>query len=166
MTRVYIALGSNLAQPLQQVEQGWQALSALPLTRAVARSPWYQSVAVGPVQPDYINGVAALDTELAALDLLDALQAIELSQGRERKEHWGPRTLDLDLLLFGNEEIQHPRLTVPHPRIGQRNFVLQPLLDLDPNLQLPNAVSVAALLAQCGTENLRSLSDAAGAIDV
>ena len=116
MERVYIGLGSNLAEPQQQLRCALMALDALPDSRLVAVSSLYASDPLGPAdQPRYNNAVAALDTSLAPLQLLDALQAIEQAQGRERKaERWGPRTLDLDILLFGQRLIDEPRLTVPH----------------------------------------------------
>ena len=105
-------------------------------------------------QPDYFNAVAALDTTLPPLELLDALQAIERAAGRERTGHWAPRTLDLDLLLYGEAVIDHPRLTVPHPGIAARDFVLQPLHDLDPDLVIPAAGSLATLLEHCPQRGL------------
>lgn len=136
--RAYIGIGANLSNPIQQVTQAIDALTSLEQTTLVGRSSWYQSRAVGPgIQPDYINGVAAIDTQLCAIALLDALQSIELQQKRVRHTRWGPRTLDLDLLLFGDDIIQTSRLTVPHPRIRERNFVVIPLAQINPDLVLP-----------------------------
>jgi 2-amino-4-hydroxy-6-hydroxymethyldihydropteridine diphosphokinase len=159
MVLAYIGLGSNLEDPQDQVERAFQELDTLANTRLLARSALYQSRAIGPEQPDYINAVAQLETSLAPLDLLDALQAIEQAHRRVRLQHWGPRTLDLDLLLYGNDTIQHPRLNVPHPYLTQRSFVLYPLADIDPNLQLPSGQSLQTLLSQCPFEGLVRLPE-------
>ncbi len=159
MVLAYIGLGSNLENPLDQVERAFQELGSLADTSLLARSALYQSRAIGPEQPDYINAVAQLETSLAPLDLLDALQSIEQAHRRVRLQHWGPRTLDLDLLLYGNDTIQHPRLNVPHPYLTQRSFVLYPLADIDPNLQLPSSQSLQTLLSQCPFDGLVRLPD-------
>lgn len=154
LTTAYVGIGSNLATPKAQVQQALQALKTLPHTQLIAISPWYGSTPVGgPAgQPDYINGVASLQTSLSPLALLDALQQIEHAQGRERKERWGARTLDLDILLYGDQTIEEPRLQVPHPRLHERAFVLVPLADIAPHLVLPNGCRVASLLQQvCST---------------
>lgn len=152
----YIALGSNLNDPRQQLEQALQALSKLPNSRFRARSAWYQSRAVGPgEQPDYLNGVVLVETSLEPLDLLDQLQAIEAAQGRVREERWAARTLDLDILLYGERVIETERLQVPHPRMTERNFVLYPLADISPDLLLPNGTSLASLLSRCSTDGLK-----------
>lgn len=145
----YIGIGSNLANPRQQVQRAVEALRAIPASRLLAVSPWYGSHPVGgpAEQPDYINGVASLQTRLEPHALLDHLQAIEQQQGRERHTRWGARTLDLDILLYGDECLQDERLTVPHPRLAERAFVLFPLADIAPALVLPNGCSVASLLA-------------------
>ncbi len=140
MIRTYIALGSNLNDPLGQVEKALQHLRQLPHCELGAISPWYRSKAVGPgAQPDYINGAAEIGTSLDAEQFLKALQQIEALQGRTRQTHslqtrWGPRTLDLDLLLYGEALINTPFLQVPHPRMKERNFVLYPLYDINPTL--------------------------------
>ena len=146
--RAYIGLGSNLLSPVRQVRRAIAELAQLPASRLVAVSPLYRSLPMGPAeQPDYINAVAVIDTRLTPLDLLDGLQAIENAHQRQRGAvRWGPRTLDLDLLLFAGERINNERLTVPHPGIVERNFVLQPLLDIDATLQLPNGETVQQLL--------------------
>lgn len=148
--RAYIGLGSNLDDPVAQLRRAIAALRALPHSRLTAHSRFYRSSPMGPSeQPDYVNAVVMLDTTLEPLALLDALQAIEQRQGRVRHgERWGPRTLDLDLLLYGAEVIDHPRLTVPHPGIRQRNFVLLPLTDLAPELCFPDGGSLREALAQ------------------
>ncbi|MDX1634441.1 MAG: 2-amino-4-hydroxy-6-hydroxymethyldihydropteridine diphosphokinase [Marinobacter sp.] len=157
----YVGLGSNLADPLGQLARAITALAQLPATTLLAQSPFYGSRPVGPQdQPDFVNGAVRIDTGLTPLQLLDRLQAIEQAHGRERLRHWGPRTLDLDLLLFGDREIHHPRLTVPHPELPNRDFVLQPLLDLDPDLALPDGRTLAQLRKSCPDNRLRPLRPA------
>ena len=146
---VYIGLGSNLNSPYTQVNAAINALQTLPNTQLVSHSPWYQSKAIGPEQPDYINGVAKLATSLAPIELLNTLQAIEQAHHRVRKEHWGPRTLDLDILLWGDITIKTDRLLVPHPYLEERNFVLLPLNDIAPELILPNQKPIAELVHSC-----------------
>lgn len=164
MALVYVGLGSNLANPLEQIHQARAELANLAHTHVVAHSALYRSRAVGPGnQPDYINAVALLDTQLAPLALLDALQAIEQAHQRVRLEHWGPRTLDLDILLVDNQVIAHERLTVPHPYLTQRNFVLYPLADLTPALLLPDGSALSHWLAQCPPDGLARLPHTAHA---
>ncbi|MFU2088652.1 2-amino-4-hydroxy-6-hydroxymethyldihydropteridine diphosphokinase [Avibacterium avium] len=149
MKQVYIALGSNLATPVQQLENALQALQQLPHSQLVAVSHFYQSKPLGPQdQPDYVNAVACLATALAPLDLLDQLQRIEQEQGRVRLRRWGERTLDLDILLYGDEIIQSERLTVPHYDMQHREFVIVPLYEIAPNLTLPDGKNVADLVQQ------------------
>ncbi len=151
----YIGLGSNLENPRTQVEQAFSELGSISNTELIARSRLYSSRAIGPgEQPDYINAVALLRTELAPLTLLDALQAIEQTHRRVRVEHWGPRTLDLDILLLDNQIIDGERLKVPHPYLSQRNFVLYPLADVAPNLVLPNGIALTELLVNCPRDGL------------
>ena len=127
----YIGLGSNLESPIEQVRTAVDELATLPLTRLVAASSLYASRPVGPQnQPDFINAVAALETRLSPLALLDQLQALEQRHRRRRQRHWGPRTLDLDLLLYAHDDIQTPRLNVPHPQMTARAFVLAPLAEI------------------------------------
>jgi 2-amino-4-hydroxy-6-hydroxymethyldihydropteridine diphosphokinase len=148
--RIYIGMGSNLAAPDQQLRSAIEALAQLPGTTVAGVSAFYQSDSLLPGQPRYTNAVAALDSCLAPLELLDALQAIENDQGRERLERWGPRTLDLDILLFGERLIDEPRLTVPHYQMHLRAFVLYPLAELAPaTLQLPDGARLSALLEAC-----------------
>lgn len=155
---VFIGLGSNLEEPVTQITLALEALRELAADRTVHHSALYRSRAVGPPQPDYINAVARFDTLLQPLELLDALQAIEQQQGRVRSIHWGPRTLDLDILLIDDVQLQHPRLQVPHPFLSQRNFVLVPLLELAPNLRLPSGDTVADLVQQVGHTGLDRLT--------
>ncbi|MBS7662006.1 2-amino-4-hydroxy-6-hydroxymethyldihydropteridine diphosphokinase [Pseudomonas lalucatii] len=159
MERVYIGLGSNLAEPHEQLRGALAALAALPDSRLAATSSFYASDPLGPAdQPRYVNAVAALDTALSPLALLDALQAIELSQGRTRKaERWGPRTLDLDILLFGQRQLDEPRLCVPHYHMHARPFVLYPLAELAPELRLPDGRHLSELLAACPFAGLERL---------
>jgi 2-amino-4-hydroxy-6-hydroxymethyldihydropteridine diphosphokinase len=163
MERVYIGLGSNLADPLAQLRSALAALAALPQTSLAAQSSFYASDPLGPAdQPRYVNAVAALDTELAPLELLDALQRIELEQGRMRKaERWGPRTLDLDILLFGERQLDEPRLSVPHYHMHARAFVLYPLAEIAPQLYLPDGRALSALLAACPFAGLERLPEPA-----
>ncbi len=154
MTLAYIAIGSNLASPLEQVNAAVQALGDIPQTRVVALSSFYRTPPLGPQdQPDYLNAAIALDTALNAEALLDNTQRIELQQGRVRKEErWGPRTLDLDIMLFGDAVINTERLTVPHYDMKRRGFMLWPLFEIAPDLILPDGESLSALLAQLNAE--------------
>lgn len=160
MARAFIGLGSNLQDPAQQLQSALKALTSTEGVTHVAASPFYRSVAVGPgEQPDYVNAVAALQTYLSPLALLEALQTIEQSHGRVRgAQRWTARTLDLDLLLFDDAVIESERLTVPHPQMAERNFVLRPLWDLAPELTLPDGRPIAALLAMCGDEGIAPLA--------
>lgn len=154
--RSYIALGSNLDNPQKQVEQAVIAIAAL--GNILTQSPWYQSTAVGPgQQPDYINGVICLDTELDAHSLLAALQQIEQQQGRVRDVRWGARTLDLDILLFDDQLINSTTLQVPHPRISERHFVIWPLHDIAPQLIIPDGEPVTKLKARLSQQGLEKL---------
>ena len=156
MPRAYIGIGSNLNDPVDQVERAFQALANLPSSQLAARSPRYRTAPVGgPTdQPDYLNAVAALETALTPDALLAALQTIETAQGRVRAERWGPRTLDLDLLLYGSITRNDPRLTLPHPRLHQRAFVLYPLSDIEPELMIPGQGQLTALLENCPPRNI------------
>jgi len=154
MATVYIALGSNMDSPHSQLDSALAALSQHPRIELVATSNRYQTPPIGPQQPDFINAAAQLSTDLSPLDLLDALQAIEQQQHRVRSIHWGPRTLDLDILLYDNFVIESERLTIPHPRMVERGFVLVPLADLDAQLALPSGETVAQLLANCSQQGI------------
>ena len=147
MTKVYVALGANLREPISQLNTACNEIEKITENNSFRVSPYYRSVPMGDVeQPDYVNAVASFETSLSAIELLDALQAIENQQGRVREVRWGPRTLDLDILLYGNDIIQTERLTVPHYGMKQRNFVLLPLYDIAPSLVLPDNTSVASLI--------------------
>jgi 2-amino-4-hydroxy-6-hydroxymethyldihydropteridine diphosphokinase len=158
MSRAWIGLGSNLEEPRRQLERAFAALKSLPQSRLRCRSSLYASSPMGPAdQPDYLNAVAGLETTLEPLELLDALQAIERSQGRVRNRRWGPRTLDLDLLLYDDRVMHTPRLVLPHPGIAQRDFVLLPLLEAGGDLTIPGRGRVARLLAQCDPRTARRI---------
>jgi 2-amino-4-hydroxy-6-hydroxymethyldihydropteridine diphosphokinase len=145
--RVFIGLGSNVGQPDHHIRTALMDLAVLPSTRLTGESSLYGSAPVGPPnQPDFINAVAELKTALTPLVLLRHLQRIERRHGRVRVQHWGRRTLDLDLLLYGGMTVDRPRLQVPHPRMHQRLFVLAPLHELDPGLTIPGRGSLVRLL--------------------
>ena len=157
-TRAFIGLGSNLDQPTEQLRSAFQALDLITDTRLAAASALYTSDSLLPGQPRYTNAVAAIDTALAPLELLDALQAIENDQGRVRKERWGPRTLDLDVLLFGDQVIDVPRLKVPHYHMHARPFVLYPLAELVPaDFRLADGRHLEHLLQDCPFVGLERL---------
>lgn len=158
----FIGLGSNQQAPQQQLQTALRALAALPDTELVACSSFYRSAPVGPQdQPDFINAVAQLATALSPLALLDHLQTIEQQQGRVRDQYWGPRTLDLDLLLYGEQVIDHPRLQVPHPHMWERAFVLRPLAELlaelQPPLKMLHTQSLDERLAACASQAIERL---------
>lgn len=160
MERAYIGLGSNLAEPRQQLRGAIDALADIAHSKLAAVSSLYVSDPLGPSdQPRYNNAVAALDTALPPLELLDALQAIEQAHGRERKaERWGPRTLDLDILLYGDRLIDEPRLKIPHYHLHARAFVLYPLSDIAPqDLRLPDGRTLSELLAACPFSGIERL---------
>jgi 2-amino-4-hydroxy-6-hydroxymethyldihydropteridine diphosphokinase len=143
----YIGIGSNLDTPARQVEDALDELASLPETRLVGRSRLYRSAPLdGAEQPDYVNAVAALLTRLDAPALLEALHGLERARGRERGDlRWAPRVIDLDLLVYSGLSIDMPGLVVPHPGIAQRNFVLLPLRELAPDLEIPGLGRVAAI---------------------
>ena len=154
MTLVYIALGSNLASPLEQVNAAVKALGEIPDTRLAAVSSFYRTPPLGPQdQPDYLNAAVALETTLAPEVLLSHTQRIELQQGRVRKaERWGPRTLDLDIMLFGQAIIHTDNLTVPHYDMYNRGFMLWPLYEIAPSLTFPDDISLQQRLDTLGAE--------------
>lgn len=160
-TEAYIALGSNLDDPRAQVLRAANELKELPRSRFVGRSSLYASPPLGGMkQPDYINAVAAIQTQLGADELLDELQAIEGRMGRPAvHERWGPRIIDLDLLLLGTQRCATARLTLPHPEIVQRSFVLYPLAELAPELVLPGIGRVSELKDRASPAGLQRLPD-------
>jgi len=157
----YIGLGSNLDEPAAQVRTALEALARLPRTRLVACSHLYGNPPMGPAeQPDFVNAAAGLLTRLPPEALLGELQAIEAAQGRRRDgPRWGPRTLDLDLLLYGSVRLQGETLTLPHPGLAERPFVLTPLCEIAPALRTPDGLSVARMAAAAGSGGLRRLPD-------
>lgn len=156
--RAFIGLGSNLDDPRGQLDRAFAALSGIEATSLVARSSLYRSRPLGPQdQPDFLNAVAEIETRLEPEALLDRLQAIEAEQGRVRDRHWGPRTLDLDLLLYGDEKIATSRLAVPHPGLPLRAFVLYPLAELASDLDVPGFGKVAELAAGLPAGGMRRL---------
>jgi len=158
--RVFIGLGSNLADPVEQVMTAVKALQLLPDTKVIRSSSLYASPPMGPQdQPDYTNAVVALDTTLSAHELLDQLQIIEQQHGRERNRHWGERTLDLDLLIYGDRIIDDERLQVPHPGIPLRSFVLYPLQEIVTELMIPGMGTIEQLCRQCPLDDLRRIED-------
>ncbi|SDG30717.1 2-amino-4-hydroxy-6-hydroxymethyldihydropteridinediphosphokinase [Onishia taeanensis] len=158
LSHAYIGLGSNLDGPRDHVERALDELDGLKLTRLLAASSCYASRPVGPQdQPDFVNAVAHLETRLSPLALLDQLQALEQRHARVRRRHWGPRTLDLDLLLYDDQCLDHPRLRLPHPEIAGRAFVVVPLHELAPTLELPGLGPLKALPAWQDADDLRAL---------
>lgn len=135
---VYIGLGSNIEQPALQIKNAIVALAELPETRVTSDSGYFKSKPMGPKdQPDYVNAVAEIVTAMTAIELLKHCQAIELQQGRTRSRHWGERSIDLDILLYADEQIEIDELTVPHPGVCLRDFVYMPLLKLNPGINVP-----------------------------
>ena len=155
LAEVYIGLGSNLNFPALQIQRAISALTKLPATRLSRIAPYYKSIAIGPgVQADYINTVAGIATALSPQRLLRELQSIENRLGRKRPVRWGPRVIDLDILIYGKLMVNSKILTIPHPRLAQRNFVLYPLADIAPKLVLPDQTSLQQLLANCSAEGI------------
>jgi len=155
----YIGLGSNLDDPPAQVEAAMHALAHLPHTRLVARSRLYRTAPWGDVaQPEFVNAVARLDTSLTAIDLMRALLGVERAAGRVRgPERYGPRVLDLDLLLYGDQRIDTADLAVPHPRLAERAFVLVPLCEIAPALEIPGSGRVEELLRRVDAREVAAL---------
>ena len=148
MNKCAIALGSNLGDSLATLENSLAVLGNTPGVNLLATSSWYQTKPVSEVpQPDYLNGCVTLNVQQTPEELLVLLQAIELQFGRVRKEKWGARTLDLDLLLYGDHQLDTPNLTIPHPRMGERAFVLVPLAEIAPDWQEPSSGKAIAQLA-------------------
>lgn len=169
MTEIsYIGLGSNLDQPLQQLRDAVIELASLPGTSLMTISSWYRSTPMGPQdQPDFINGVAKLQTSLSPRRLLEALQAIEQIHLRKKDRHWGPRTLDLDILLYGGQVIDDTDLKIPHPELHLRNFVLLPLAEITEQLIFPDGTSLVSHLENCPSDGIVRLSsgDSCGTTD-
>lgn len=157
--RIFVGLGANLGDARATLEAALAALAALPGTRLLGRSSFYRTAPVDAGGPDYLNAVAELRSRLAPEALLDALQAIEQQHGRERPYRNAPRTLDLDLLLMGGRQQHSARLTLPHPRLHQRAFVLAPLAELAPGLVIEGLGLVAPLLAACADQAIERLDE-------
>lgn len=156
--QAFVALGANLADPVAQVRAALAALDRLPQTRLVAASSLYRTAPIGLAgQPDFINAVAEIATDLAPEALLDALLATEAGFGRVRAEKNGPRTLDLDLLLYDELTLDRPRLHLPHPRLHLRAFVVAPLAEIAPDCRIPGRGTVAAWLPAVATQRIERL---------
>ncbi len=154
-SRAYIALGSNLENPVDQIQRAFEELKQLPETLLISQSSLYKSAPVGRLdQPDFINAVACIETRLAPLDLLHELLAVEHRHGRIRESLNAPRTLDLDILMYDNVECQDSALTLPHPRMTQRAFVLKPLMEIASDCQIPGLGPIAPLLVACQEQSL------------
>ncbi len=158
--RAFIALGSNLDDPIQHVKSAITDIKKLQNVKLISTSHLYQSSPVGPQdQPNFINAVVLVETILTAHELLKSLQQIEEQHGRERKgKRWGPRTLDLDLILYGKKSISTPCLIVPHPEIYNRSFVLLPLFDIEPKLIFPDGKSLKKIISTCNVEGIHPIN--------
>jgi 2-amino-4-hydroxy-6-hydroxymethyldihydropteridine diphosphokinase len=155
----YIGVGSNLDDPRAQVLRAFEELAGLPKTRVVLTSPVYISQPFGPVkQPDFANAAVGLLTQLEPLELLEHLHKVEAALGRpepDQRQRWGPRVIDLDVLVYGRERLGDPNLTIPHPGIVERNFVLYPLADIAPELEIPGLGRVTELKGRVTSAGLR-----------
>jgi 2-amino-4-hydroxy-6-hydroxymethyldihydropteridine diphosphokinase len=150
-----VAIGSNLNDPPARVREAFEHLAALPATRLVLRSRLYATRPMGPQdQPNFVNAAAGLLTQSSARELLGGLLAIEAAMGRRRQERWGPRVIDLDLLWMPGEAVDEPGLTLPHPGVSTRNFVLYPLADIAPTLSIPGHGTVLELLQKSGDSDI------------
>jgi len=160
MARAYIGLGANLGDPRRQIRAGLAALDLIPTTHLAGQSSFYRSAPLGYAeQPDFVNAVAQIQTELVPRALLDALLAIERGLGRRRSHANAPRTLDLDLLLYDSMVIDEPGLRVPHSRMHTRAFVLAPLAQIAPGIEIPGQGPIAPLLAACSGQAIEKLAD-------
>ncbi len=159
LVTAYIGLGSNLANPAEQIKSARTAITQIAGVQELAFSSLYHSSPMGPQdQPDYVNAVMCVATDLSPIDLLRCLQRIENDHGRVRKnERWGARTLDLDMLIYDDQVIELPDLTVPHPGLAEREFVLYPLHEIAPQLSIPGKGNIADLLAKCPMNGLKRL---------
>ncbi len=159
MALAYVALGSNLANPIRQIKMAIHSLDQLPQSDLIQASSLYRTAPIGcePDQPDYINAVALIHTSLEPFALLAALQQLELDFGRQRLYFNSPRTLDLDLLLYDDKIIESEKLTVPHPRMHERAFVLRPLVEIQPLCLIPKKGPAQMWLAQCENQSITHL---------
>jgi len=159
MTVVYIGLGSNIDNPTAHISTAFIEIGQIPNSKLKRQSSLYRSSPMGNIdQPEFINAVVELDTELSAITLLGHMHTIEEKHGRVRTQHWGPRSLDLDLLLYGDHHIENRKLTVPHPGINDRNFVLCPLLEIVPEIVIPGSGSAKKILENIGINGLEKLN--------
>ena len=159
MTIAFLGLGSNLDNPLDQLARAIKAIETIPATLLIHTSSFYKNRPVGPQdQPDFLNAVVSVETGLSPDKLLDYLQDIETRQGRKRNIHWGARTLDLDILLFGNEIINSARLVIPHPEMHRRAFVVQPLYEIEPDLVIPGQGPLKDLIQHISTDEMQRIS--------
>ncbi|MBU2977321.1 2-amino-4-hydroxy-6-hydroxymethyldihydropteridine diphosphokinase [Alteromonas sp. C1M14] len=156
----YISLGSNMGDSQTTLKAAFDEIDSLHSCRLLTTSSLYLSAPMGPEnQPDYVNAVCLIETTLDPQELLAQLQDIELRYGRERKEErWGPRTLDLDILLYGNQTISTPDLTVPHYGMAEREFVMVPLFEIAPSMIMPDGNAIALWVAKCNLDGLRRLT--------
>lgn len=160
MTEAYIALGSNLDNPVNQIRQAIESIEEHPEIRIKAISGFYENPPMGPQdQPDFVNVVIKISTTLSAEELLDFNQSIEHQQNRQKKIRWGARTIDLDILLYGSHEINLPNLTVPHVGLSQRAFFAGPLFEIAPELILPNKMPLKKLIENIDCSILTKLND-------
>jgi len=154
----YVAIGSNLSHPRERVLEAFERIAALPATRLELRSRLYRSRPLGPQdQPYFVNAAAGVSTELSARELLDALLGVERAMGRDRHERWGPRIIDLDLVWMQGAAVEEPGLSVPHPGVSTRNFVLYPLADIAPMLEIPERGRVLDLKLRAGDDGISLL---------
>lgn len=158
MVEAYVSLGSNIESPLHQVQQAILEIDALVQTQVLSQSSLYRTPPWGKLdQPDFINAIIKIQTSLTAFKLFEMLQDIEKKHARMRLEKWGPRTLDCDLILFGQEIIEDPNLMVPHPRMKTRGFVLLPLVEIAPTLRLPSGEAILDLVATCDCTGIEKI---------
>ena len=158
MTIAYIGLGSNMNSPKQQIKSAIESIEKIAAIQVLMVSSLYKSKPMGPQnQHDYINAVAKIDTDLIPYELLECMQDIENDQGRIRKERWGPRTLDLDILLFGQQQIETPTLTIPHYGMRQREFVLYPLYEIAPSLIFADGCTLKQLIDEVPLNGITQL---------
>ena len=158
MTVAYVGIGSNLDGPREQVEQAFAALEKMPRTRLTKRSSLYRTAPVGYAdQPEFVNAVGELESALSPMEILRQLQQIETRQGRARSFPNAPRTLDLDLLLYGTKILRSKKLTLPHPRMHERAFVLEPLLEIAPGIAVPGGKKARALLKNCEHQTIKRI---------
>lgn len=161
MTQGYLGLGANLQNPVQQIQSAVTALRVSPGIKLLRCSSLYASKPMGPQdQPDYVNAVVLIETSLDPLPLLDLMQSIEASAGRQRGQHWGPRTLDIDILLLDQLQLSLPRLVVPHPGIQDREFVLYPLAEISPQLVLPDGTQIEQACQRVALNGLQKIAPA------